>query len=311
MDTYMRAIRACINKPRKQQLLMRDRGLWSQLCASLDVIEDANFAIQAYADRAYEDTPGAHYLARYGLLQAFFVQQDAVTHLQEALGLPGTVPNDPLLKDIREIRNDTAGHPTKRGGRKKGEQPTYHSISRITLDADGFQLLSYNNGASKSRNIVTSDLIAMQRDGITGLLTVIIDTLRNQERAHKEKFKMDRLTAAFPDMLDYYVEKMFEGAGKRDDAPLASASIATITQALADLRAALERRDSDLDTYVGIRSTYDLLNYPLACLKAYYEGDTASTEMTDQAAYIYVYFVRDHLYRLREAAQEIDDEYMR
>ncbi len=76
---------------------------------------------------------GNKYMYVYGTLQALIVQQDAVKNLTESLKIPYTP--DQKLKDIRDIRNDSVGHPTKRGG---GTGSAFNFISRITINNQGF-----------------------------------------------------------------------------------------------------------------------------------------------------------------------------
>ncbi len=106
-------IRDLINTPRKQYLLMKQMNLWSQLCSCLDVIGDTELAIAAYIHKEFSQNTGANYLAVYGLLQTLFLQQDALFHLCEALGIGDPRDNYPRLKEIREDRNASVGHPTK------------------------------------------------------------------------------------------------------------------------------------------------------------------------------------------------------
>ena len=84
-------------------------------------------------------TPGSSYILAYGFLQALFLQQDAVRNLYEALQLPSEP--DPLLAEIRELRNDAIGHPTKRGG-GKGKGKSFSFISRPSISKSGFQLMT-------------------------------------------------------------------------------------------------------------------------------------------------------------------------
>ena len=81
-----RRIRDLINEPRKRRLLIKRGPLWHQLCASLDAIGDSQLAIAAYPAAPGSDD-GEVYLAIYGLLQACFLQQDAIHNLCEALDL--------------------------------------------------------------------------------------------------------------------------------------------------------------------------------------------------------------------------------
>jgi len=93
-------IRNFINSPRKQYTLLQDRADWNKLCSSLDVVGDTELAIDAYMGSINESaTDGQKYLILYGILQVLFVQQDAVKHMIEALGLQHE--EDPILNHIR------------------------------------------------------------------------------------------------------------------------------------------------------------------------------------------------------------------
>jgi hypothetical protein len=57
-----------------------------QASASCEVIRQTDHCLTAFLSREPETSAGERYLAVYGVLQALFVQQDAVRHLFEALG---------------------------------------------------------------------------------------------------------------------------------------------------------------------------------------------------------------------------------
>ena len=78
-------IRDYINDPRKQFELFQNEKKWNQLCASMDVIEDTQLAIGAYFKLESFDAYKGGYLYLYGILQAFFMQQDAVSSLNYSL----------------------------------------------------------------------------------------------------------------------------------------------------------------------------------------------------------------------------------
>ena len=101
-------------------------GDWNQFCAALDTIEDTCLAIenfQKYPNDLFIKNP---YLATYGILQAFFIQQDAVNYLKTSLFGNnkkidwGNKKYSELAK-IRQVRNETIGHPvkTERKGRPR------------------------------------------------------------------------------------------------------------------------------------------------------------------------------------------------
>jgi hypothetical protein len=195
MQEQTQAIRDIINKPRKQYLLMKKLGIWFQLCSCLDIIGDTDLAIKAYINKECGTSKGATYLAVYGLLQALFMQQDALMNLGESLGFDYKLENYPRLKEIREIRNVSIGHPTKHNRKKS---TSYHFISRISFSLTGFDLLSIDeNGASRFEPISIPDLISDQQKYASTILMSIIGHLEQEEASHKEQFRVEKLAAIF------------------------------------------------------------------------------------------------------------------
>lgn len=81
----IREIRECVNNPWKQRNLLANRKNWHMICASMDVIEDSQLAINDFYRLPRFTANSGGYLYLYGLLQAFFVQQDAVSNLNQSL----------------------------------------------------------------------------------------------------------------------------------------------------------------------------------------------------------------------------------
>jgi hypothetical protein len=307
MYKYLQEIRGFINKPRKQFNLLKNRKFWNQLCSSLDVIEDSDLAIDAYINSEFGKDDGEKYLRLYGVLQALFLQQDAVTNLCESLGLPNNLITNPKLGEIRDIRNDSIGHPTKRGNYK-----SYHFISRVSIIKSGFQLISYyENNKTKFRDVLVIDLVKEQRKYLLKILKKVVKVLKAEEKAHKEKFKMEKLEAVFPDTLSYYIEKIFENIGKLDHAELGLVHVKLVKKVMDKLKGTLQKRGIEIDTYDSIKFLYELLEYPIIELELYFNKLTAKEEprINDKTAYIFTYFIKEKLYELKEIAKEIDDEY--
>lgn len=178
MYKYLQEIRGFITKPIKQFNLLKNHKLWNQLCSSLDVIEDSDLALSAYIDSKFEEDDGEKYLRLYGLLQALFLQQGAVKNLSESLELPNDLSTYSKLKEIRDIRNDSVGHPTKRGRNDK----SYHYISRISITKSKFQLISYyENSKTIFRDILVIDLIKEQRKYLSKILKKIIKVFKAEQ----------------------------------------------------------------------------------------------------------------------------------
>jgi hypothetical protein len=174
-------IRDFINNPRKQHALLQDSAAWNMLCSCLDTIGDTELAIAAYETWENPDSQGTAYLVVYGALQALFIQQDAVENLCQALNI--AYARDPLLDDIRELRNDSAGHPTKRG---RGKGRAYNFLSRSSLTIGGFDLMTTYPGDRPPlfRHVSILSLIVKQKEILQNVLTEVLDKLKEEEDGH-------------------------------------------------------------------------------------------------------------------------------
>ncbi|HAM38452.1 MAG: hypothetical protein A2539_00755 [Elusimicrobia bacterium RIFOXYD2_FULL_34_15] len=307
MEKYIQQIRDLINEPRKRYHLLKNVGLWHQLCSSMDVIEDTDSAIQFYKMQKFPKVVGGGYLMVCGVLQALFLQQDAVKHLCESLELYYNITNEEL-KNVREIRNDSIGHPTKRDGGK-----SYHFISRITISKDGFQLMSWNKNKNiVFKDIVIVDLLNAQSRNITVILKDVIKKLKDEDKKHKEKFCMDKLKDVFS-QVHYDIQKVHEGLSKPKYIPISKISLQMINECLTKFENKLNERGISLDTYDSIKDIYVLLKYPLFELSRFFLKTKKNIKMNidKETAFIFWYFVREHIEKLEELAKEIDEEYIK
>lgn len=303
-------IRDIINEPRQNYVLRRDAQGWNKLTSSLDVVEDADMAIEAYEALPETEDDGDKYLRLYGLLQALYTQQDAVDDLCASLNILNvheSTNNDPKLKAIRDTRNDSVGHPTRRGG-------WFYFISRPTVSKAGYQLVSFYAGKPpRFEHIPVPDLIRDQRDCLSELLRRVVSTLEAEEQAHKEKFSMQSLAALFPHTLHYSISKLFE---LTIDSPtsrpqLADLGLKEVNKILDSFKSALEARYASMDAVPVIKHVYEKLNYPLEKLRAFINDKTDGkvSQIDAQAAYIFVFFINAKIHELIAMATEIDEEY--
>lgn len=303
-------IRDSINNPRKHYELRQNKALFSQLCSSLDVIEDTEEAIAAYTAKEFGESKSAHYLAVYGLLQAIYVQQDAVINLCESLGIRESINNYPKLKSIRETRNDIVGHPTKRDQRK-GQPISYHHISRITLSQSGFKLASFfaDGSPPQFKDIDIPGLIVEQRKFISTILASQISNLEAEEKEHKAKFRMEKLLDIFPATLGYNFEKVFEGIFRDDYAELGALNLEQIKEVVENFREAIGRRN--MDFYESLQEDYELIGHAISHLDSYYRAKAGGEkpEVETPTAKIFAAFLRGQVDMLKAYAKEIDDDY--
>jgi len=292
----------------KQHALLQIPEAWNMLCSCLDVIEDTELAIEAYNQVNEPQNEGEKYLLVYGILQTLFVEQDAVRHLCEALRISYTPDpsSEEVLKEIREIRNDSVGHPTKRCEGKKAK--AFNFISRASLSKYGFDLIiTYPDGRSPSfRHVEIPPLIEKQQQILTQALSAVLEELKKEESKHKAMFRYDPVQDAFPKELHYYFQKIYEAIhGNRPE--LGSMCLKPIAKAIEDFKTKLDKRGI-LKAYDEVTHLLELLDYPISQLSEYFTQPNSST-LNEKSAYIFASFVEANLEELERIALEIDREY--
>jgi len=308
-----RRIRDLINEPRKRRLLIKRGPLWHQLCASLDAIGDSQLAIDAYATSS-GSSDGAVYLAIYGLLQACFLQQDAIHNLCEALDLDDSYKDYRELMAVRELRNDAVGHPTKRGQKSAYR---YYSISRFTMSKLGFQMLVHGaSGFIEFREVSLAAVIADQRTYVGKLLASVLAKLETELEDHRARFRMKKLTDQIDPQTPYAFENLSRGV--YDDSPEQRAhahmglwGLGRIRKVFEDFKATLAERDIEIDTYPGIEVLYDEIDYPVETLEAFLNAKKTGAELPldPRLALIVVDYLRAKVRELKTMAGEMDTTY--
>ncbi len=152
------------------------------------------------------------------------------------------------------------------------------------------------------------ELIKDQRKFVTQVLCAVVEELERRDKAHKEKFKLEKLSAIF-DNLGHPFEKLASASDRRDYRPLGLYGLESVQKALDDFREALVRRGLDIETYDSVKHLYERLDYPLLKLRACLEESLAENSVDQPTAYIFAWFVIEHLKQLRDIAREIDEEY--
>ena len=137
-------VRDIIIKLDKSPDVLENHPTRMQLCSCLDVIKDTERCLEAFLMTDIDGlNVGNKYMYAYGSLQALVLQQDAVKHF--TCTLKKDYPRDQCLKEIREVRNRSVGHPTDQG-RDSGK--TFNFITRDGIGNLGFELgTTYADGS--------------------------------------------------------------------------------------------------------------------------------------------------------------------
>jgi len=299
------SVRDHINTTRYQMELLKDSDNWNQICSSLDTIGDTLYSIKGYIGADYPDNDGLKYIFTYGILQALFIQQEAIKHLSEAFDVPYKT-SEKLFK-IRIIRNAAIGHPTKND--KNRDNITYYNyISRMTLNKWGFTLL---RSSKKDRNaFIDVDLISIldeQTHEIEKSYKLLSEKLNEADRMHKEKYKDSLIGDIFHQVIHYQFEKVSEAihSPSYHNGSLGLSMLASIENAYIKFETALSQRN-ELNEY--IRHDLDEYKHAITVLKAYLSNENET--MLENDANVYLFYLRENHKRFVDIAKEIDDEYV-
>lgn len=295
-------IRDLVNSPRRAHLLRQDRDRWFKLCSSMDSIGDTQLAVRAFIDER-EKVPrsdGWSYVIVYGLLQAMYVQQDAARALAQSLNLPFDLPEE--LKSIREARNASIGHPTN----YRGASST--AISRISLSADGFQMLVFNRtGPPEFRNVSVRHAAEQQTTHMAALLRRAAEYLVQEELEHRRKFRDTPLSRHWSRTLGYMVEKIGDGLREGASIPFAIAGIESIRAEVAAFRASVDERGIGAAYEDSLGDLLASIDFVLERLTCHFKGQMVDWDGRDGD--VYWYYLHGKLNELRQVAEEIDAEY--
>jgi hypothetical protein len=291
-------IRNYINKTRVKHVLIQDSKKWNQLCSSLDVIDDTGLAITSYLSSEWPNDTGLQYIYIYGLLQAMFLQQDAVTHMSESLGID--CPKNDELEKIRNIRSDSIGHPTNRSYGK-----SYHFIGRGSMRKASFAYMStFPDSGLEFNTIDVFDISEKQLKAVTSLLEKVVSILEKREMVHKEKFSDEKLVNLLPQAMSYEFQSVIDGIltpSKRKNG-------AICLKLIRDLYKKLIQKLKKRGEYPVLAYNINEILYPIEKLEAFFE-DREENTMSEKDAYIFASFLSNKHTDILKLLEEIDQEY--
>ncbi len=296
-------IRDLVNRPWKQQGLLENRTKWNKLCASMDVIGDTQIAINSYFSLPGFKAENGGYLFLYGLLQAFFLQQDAINHLSEALfDKPINWKTDyPDIYLVRELRNDSIGHPTKRG-----KDESFHFIARYSVSKGHFRLMSHysKTNTSEFNDIDIHELRTKQENSVIKILDTAIDLMEKEYDDHKSKFANAKLSDLIPETLSYSIGKVYEGI--YNDYPLAEMNFAQIKRTIDVIKNEVIKRYGKLSALQGLNDVIRRIDYILQKVEGWIKNKQL---LNNDDAEVFLDSFSDRFKELEEMLTEIDDEF--
>lgn len=291
------AMRDFVGKPRTQ-LALENSDAWTVVCSSLDVLEDAQLAIEAYSAGDFPKKAGEQYLRIYGLLQALYLQQDALSELAKAASVVLDPSNE--LKAIRETRNAATGHPTKR------RDGSSYFISRPTITKSEFLLMGRTkDGLPMFKPADVSAMIATQGKLIPQRLGVVLKSLKERDEAHRRRFKAMRVADSFPRTFSYHLSKVAEFIHDEKLHKAGIGHLEIIVKAYQTFREALKQRGEPVD---GIDEMFAQTGHAISRLKKFFtEGEKPGFSVEDAEIYAFYLHQRHKVYA--DIAAETDSDY--
>lgn len=186
----------------------KHKGAWNKLWSASDNAEDTQVAIDEFMSR------GTGKLGMYGVLQAMVVQQDAIMHIEEALGLvPTQLQDTPEMREIRTVRDETTGHPS--GTRRNGVMSSYKdgtiSYTSVSLAKSSSRVLEYviwSKDGNEFKKIDLEEAIKKQEEALCRVVDSVIERIQQMEEEHKKKFKDESVQAKL-DQTGYFIQKLW------------------------------------------------------------------------------------------------------
>jgi hypothetical protein len=229
--------------------------------------------------------------------------------MASSLGINDRINNYAALIAIREVRNQTVGHPTNyRNGQ------SYNTIIQISLSKKSFEIVSYNSeGGTTTMPINIENIIQDQRHYIGEILDNISGEIKKRDQTHKDKFKNVKLADCFtaPSDIFYFCEKVMAALRSDEIMELGRFGIEGIDRSLSKFVSILKDRGLKITTYPGIELVLNDCKYPVEKIKEYFTSveDNNEIKFDKQAVIIFGEYLSDRLKELLDMAKEIDSEY--
>ena len=297
-----RKVRDFINIERNRKRILENRDKFYQICSCLDTIQDTEYGIHSYKDKYPEklkQDKGFLYLTTYGLLQLIFVQQDAIENLSDAIGVMFVLPEQ--LKIIRDIRNRSIGHPTKKGVGKGVK--SFNQILHNTLNYSGFRIWSFYSDLREREETECdiSEIINENQKFCAQLLNIILKKLKDDENTHRKKFMKDKLSKIF-DQSSYLFEKVREGFSESKPIEFSRGNFEDLVKKIDIFDKKLNERNEG----GSIDLIKEELVYPIEKVNEYFKRNQ---RVDKEAAEIFVWFIQEKFKTLEQIAKDTDEEY--
>ena len=263
----------------------------------MDVLGDTQLAIWEFEQRG-----ACGYIETYGILQALFLQQDAVSSIANVMKI--TLDEHSGLRRIRSVRNDAIGHPTNRNNDK-----TFHYISRSSMSKAGFSLTSYdsNTDSDTVTPISLPTLILSQNNGITLQLNEIYEQMKTLENNHRFVHKSIHLKDFFHPTASYLIGKLRGAAHNANERSTGLVYVNMLGEMISEFESEMNERD-ELEGNYSVEDLVKKFRLAESELGDMFP-DKILTSCDAMRCELYIEYLESRFFNLRDIAAEIDDTY--
>lgn len=316
-------IRDLTNSSILSKILFENNKAQSQIYSSLDYLEDTALALSSYINNykitsssidSADSKPNV-YIVIYGVLQSLAIQQDSTRHILEVLKEDIRKYYSEELSTIKDIRNYSIGHPTKKN--VKMNQHSYSFLVRYSATKYSFELYKYTENDNKSTHeyIDIIKLIEIQYKELLIIFNKIIMILKKKEKQHKKKFESEKLLELLMGTTQYGIQKMFEFTYE-GFAPLKAVNsdwgVKHLKDRLHSFKEALIKRNIDVTSGMW-KHDFEHLYYALSELqkdiKYFINKESSKMKYERKMHTVLAEFIAHKIDELREYAKDIDDDY--
>lgn len=275
---------------------------YNQTFTSIDLIEDSQIAIEEFESAESLEKQGRSTLLIYGLLQSLFLQQDGLYHLykcvvDENIRQPDFFDIFSFDKNIREVRNDIAGHPTNR------KNTEFYFIAKGPISKDRFTYAGYTP-TFRTVEVDLKTFITKQLEfTINVLQTVgknILNKIEMKKGEHKDKSLKEMIVGA-----DRNIQLIYRGIRDEERNFQGEWGISGLNDAIDEIRKELNIRYNE-NLPSGISEAFRLIDYIIHRFNQWW---TERTLLGNDDAEIFLDSLEKQLSELKEMLLEIDKEF--
>lgn len=270
----------------------KNDGDWSKLWTAIDNIEDTQRAIDEYSS-----LKNFSRLAVYGLLQAMVVQQNCIKQLENAIKIKAVdyKIDYPDLYTIREIRDETVGH------------PKFTSITPMN-NLDVLEYGIWSNSGFEHKTINLKEIISTQHNLLVKEVNKVMDKISEDEIQHKNNFKDNSLLKLLAS-TSYHIQKLWSFERSRECSKVNFDTLKSVYEKFKEeikKRFKIEKVDEHGVQIPGLILSIQHIEKILPRIEKMVPMDS----MVDQLDLdVYVESLDKSFDDLRKMAKEIDDEF--